>query len=418
MTLLDALAAAVRDRLLAGAPAPLPGLGTLGRAHVAARVHTAADGSRVLLPPGVALGLSPAAADPTDLAHALVRLSGAPPEAAAAALRDAVDQLDARLAITGEARLGGVGVFQRTSSGLRFAAAADLLAAVNRPFEGLAPVPVAAATGAPPPVPEPPTAPPLPAPLPPVEPGAVDILLDLIVNEPAEASRDATPEDAKSTTPDAESPASSTFADDGDDDDGDAVAVPFGVADGAPDLRTTLPPTPPDRDPAYAPDAAGWTAPDRAVPDPAPRPLDSFGDDAEDADVVSVSERRAASVEPEANWPDAPFADAPLVDVALAADGAAGLSGAEPLFAGLAAAPPSPDPTPDAATRDAETPDVVTPDTRPDARPDRAVAPRPARRAWAFLYLATVLALAALVVWWAVEERRADPGATTALRPQ
>ena len=125
MTLLDALAAAVRDRLLAGAPAPLPGLGTLGRAHVSARVHTGADGGRVLLPPGVAIGLSPAVADPTGLASALVRLSGAPPEASAGALRDAVDQLEARLAITGEARLDGVGVFQRTSSGIRFAAAPD-----------------------------------------------------------------------------------------------------------------------------------------------------------------------------------------------------------------------------------------------------------------------------------------------------
>ena len=60
MTPLDAVAAALRERLLAGRPAPLPGLGTLVRQHVPSRVEERPDGTRVLLPPGETIGLGPA----------------------------------------------------------------------------------------------------------------------------------------------------------------------------------------------------------------------------------------------------------------------------------------------------------------------------------------------------------------------
>ncbi len=203
MTPLAALAAAARDRLLAGAVAPLPGVGTLVRAHVSARVHVAPDGSRMLLPPGEAIGLSPNAGDPTDLASALVRLSGAPPQTSATALRAALDQFEARLAIVGEARLDGVGLFQRTSGGVRFAPDPDLLAAVNQPFQGLAPVAAVLPPAAAPAAPAPEARVPVPAwnpPPPDAPPDAVDILLDLIVNEPQEDPAERAPAEGLPTT--------------------------------------------------------------------------------------------------------------------------------------------------------------------------------------------------------------------------
>ena len=139
MTPLDAVAAAIRERLLAGRPAPLPGLGTLVRQHVAARVEERADGSRVLLPPGETIGLAPSGAGQESLASAFGRFR-ALDGGAASAYADAMDQLEARLAVTGEVRLPGVGLLRRTSGGVILGVEADLLAAVNRTYEGLTPV--------------------------------------------------------------------------------------------------------------------------------------------------------------------------------------------------------------------------------------------------------------------------------------
>lgn len=137
---LGALASAIHDRLLAGDPAALPGLGQLGRVHVPARVHTRPDGSKLLLPPSETVGLTREAGDASPLAALLLRHLGTPQADPARTLRDTVDQLEAHLAATGEVRLPGVGVFQRTSSGIRFGAAPDLLSAVNRAYDGLQPV--------------------------------------------------------------------------------------------------------------------------------------------------------------------------------------------------------------------------------------------------------------------------------------
>ena len=51
-----------------------------------------------------------------------------------------MDQIEARLAMTGEVRLPGVGLLRRTSGGVVLGVEADLLAAVNRTYEGLRPV--------------------------------------------------------------------------------------------------------------------------------------------------------------------------------------------------------------------------------------------------------------------------------------
>ena len=145
MTPLDAVAAAIRERLLAGRPAPLPGLGTLVRQHVSARVEERPDGSRVLLPPGETIGLGPSA-DQESLAPAFGRLLGLADGEETRAYAQAMDQVEARLAATGEVRLPGVGLLRRTSSGVVLGVEADLLAAVNRTYEGLTPVhPVAPA---------------------------------------------------------------------------------------------------------------------------------------------------------------------------------------------------------------------------------------------------------------------------------
>ena len=152
MTVLAALATAVRERLAAGSDAPLPGFGTLRRRHVAARVQTRPDGSRVLLPPSETVRFTQDATDPSAVAAALARTQGLDAAAAAPALRDAVDQLEAIVVATGEARLPGVGLFRRTSSSVLFAADTTLLAEINRPYAGLEPV-VAAPAAAPEPTP-------------------------------------------------------------------------------------------------------------------------------------------------------------------------------------------------------------------------------------------------------------------------
>lgn len=153
---LSALALAVRERLLSGGAAVLPGLGTLARVHVPARVDVRAEGQRVLLPPGESVALSGAAGDAAPLAALVVRHLGTPQADPGAVLRTALDHLEARLAATGQADLAGVGAFQRTSGGVRFAAAPALLAAVNRPFAGLPPIGRADVDTEPPPAPPPP----------------------------------------------------------------------------------------------------------------------------------------------------------------------------------------------------------------------------------------------------------------------
>jgi hypothetical protein len=141
VTPLDAVAAAIRERLLEGQPAPLPGLGTLVRKHVAARVEERADGTRVMLPPGETIGLDPQARNADSLALPFARLMAISPEAADRSYANAMDQIEAHLAATGEVRLPGVGLLRRTSSGVVLGVEAELLAAVNRTYEGLAPVP-------------------------------------------------------------------------------------------------------------------------------------------------------------------------------------------------------------------------------------------------------------------------------------
>ena len=141
MTSLDAVAAAIRERLLEGQPAPLPGLGTLVRKHVAARVEERADGTRVMLPPGETIGLDPEAKGAESLALPFARLMAISPDVAQRSYTNAMDQLEALLAATGEVRLPGVGLLRRTSSGVVLGVEAELLAAVNRTYEGLTPVP-------------------------------------------------------------------------------------------------------------------------------------------------------------------------------------------------------------------------------------------------------------------------------------
>ena len=140
MTPLDAVAAAIRERLLDGRPAPLPGLGTLVRTHVAARVEERPDGSRVLLPPGDTIGLSATSGEHESLASSFARFRGDEDGQEGAAYQRAMEQIEGRLAATGEVRLPGVGLLRRTSGGVVLGVEADLLAAVNRTYEGLPPV--------------------------------------------------------------------------------------------------------------------------------------------------------------------------------------------------------------------------------------------------------------------------------------
>jgi hypothetical protein len=56
----QALAAAVRERLAAAGEAVLPGVGTLRRRHEAARVEMDAAGRRVLMPPRDTVHFEPA----------------------------------------------------------------------------------------------------------------------------------------------------------------------------------------------------------------------------------------------------------------------------------------------------------------------------------------------------------------------
>ncbi len=138
MASLIALAAAIRERLLAEEPAPLPGFGTLRRVHLPARVENRPDGSKTLQPPRESLRLVLGATQDSDpLALALARQLGLPVAQGRAALKTHVDQLEALLSARGEVPLDGVGVVRRTDRGILFGADPSLLATINASFEGL-----------------------------------------------------------------------------------------------------------------------------------------------------------------------------------------------------------------------------------------------------------------------------------------
>ena len=163
MTPLDALATAIRERLLSGHPAPLPGLGMLVRQHVSARVEERPDGTRTLLPPGETIGLAPIAGAPDGLAVPFGEQLGVARDEADEAFKDAVEQVEAVLSATGEVRLPGVGLLRRTSGGVILGVEAGLLESVNRTFQEISPFGGGPATDAEPDTPAPPADSPLAA---------------------------------------------------------------------------------------------------------------------------------------------------------------------------------------------------------------------------------------------------------------
>ena len=287
MTSADALAAAIRGRLVAGRPAPLPGLGTLVRQHVPARIETQPDGSRTLLPPGETVGLAAGGGAADPLAPAFARVQGLPPGGADAAFAEAMDQVEARLAASGEVRLPGVGLLRRTSRGVVLAVEADLLSAVNRTYEGLLPIaapPAPGAASAPPPATD-------------AGPTGDGEGRDALPDEPPPVLHDGggpeTPDDpsaAPEETPDGATAEGETAT---------GLAVPFG-GEGEPTLEDLLRPTPPAADPTLRdapepeeePDDDGlpdtWTAADA---EPPPTLLDDEGPVFEDTELVEDAER-------------------------------------------------------------------------------------------------------------------------------
>ena len=216
MTPLAAVAAAIRERLLEGAPAPLPGLGTLVRRHVPARVEERADGTRVMLPPGDTIGLDPSATSAPSLALPFARFSALSPDVAERAYANAMDQVEALLSATGEVRLPGVGLLRRTSTGVVLGVEAELLAAVNRTYEGLSPVPTrvaeppAAAAPAPaatgPPAPQPEDHPPAPQQTPPPAEPPVQAEPPAAAEPPAQTTPPARPVEPPAAPPPTASP--------------------------------------------------------------------------------------------------------------------------------------------------------------------------------------------------------------------
>ena len=177
MTPTDALAAALRERIVDGRPAPLPGLGTLVRQHVSARVEERPDGSRTLLPPGETIALAEPDGTAEPIAAAFGVRQGLAPGEEDAALARVMDEIEGRLASAGEVRLHGVGLLRRTSDGVVLGVEASLLESVNRAYEGLTPIatrPAAPPEPAPPEPAPPEPAPPEPAPPEPAPPDADD----------------------------------------------------------------------------------------------------------------------------------------------------------------------------------------------------------------------------------------------------
>ena len=295
MTPLDAVAAAIRERLLAGQPAPLPGLGTLIRQHVSARIQEQPNGKRVLLPPGETVSLVPTEAGHTSLEHAFARFRGADSDASADDYNRAMDQIEGRLAAIGEAKLPGVGLLRRTSSGIVLGVEADLLAAVNRTYEGLSPVRTDASetstqsqkTTAP--APPPPAAPaPVELPTEPPAPTSAD-LEDEAAHPKASHPQESDLEAEPPTPPETTSPSASSFLDDDllDEAFDDVLPVPFGSPQ-SPPLSELLPDTPGDDEADDAWASETWTAP-AAGPPPDLEAIDDDIDlDIEDADFEVV----------------------------------------------------------------------------------------------------------------------------------
>ena len=344
MTHADALAAAIRGRLVAGRPAPLPGLGTLVRQHVPARVETRPDGSRSLLPPGETVGLAAGGGGAESLAPALARAQGLPAEGAEGALAEAMDQVEARLAATGEVRLPGVGVLRRTSGSVVLSVEADLLSAVNQSYEGLLPVaapPLARARR---------TEPPLPPTAPPEEPTAEEptaeeppLVEELTAEEPAglAAAPTASPGD---TAPEDVGP-----EDVGPEDAGPAPAEELaGAADGASARSDDSPPVPDEPEdvpepPVEEPDEPG-EEPASLADEPAAAPNDQ-PDDAPPAPAEAAADEQTDGDRPDAAGLAVPF----------------GGPDAEPLADLLPPTPPADDPAPGAeAPADDEPPETWT----------------------------------------------------------
>ena len=372
MTPLHAVAAAIRERLLAGRPAPLPGLGTLVRQHVSARVEERADGSRVLLPPGETIGLGPAAADQESLAEAFGRLQSLGADQAPRAYAEAMDQVEARLAATGEVRLPGVGLLRRTSGGVVLGVEADLLAAVNRTYEGLTPVPTV-------PTVTPPDTPPDTPPGTPPAAGAAEAL-------PAEAPEDSPLRDLSSNP-----------------------GSPFEPPAGPAERQTTGegPPTHPDPD---EPHAGGYERPP-AVPLTMGDPTDDRRADegspsaSEDPEPSAETGAEASEMDPDGPASSDPVAEAPGAEVSpedTLADGGAGADDdrmdegpADPLYASPSEFLSAPDagPSPGAGlsptdvsfvdddTLDADLDDVLAVPFGSEARLSDVLAPTPADRA-------------------------------------
>ncbi len=427
MTPLDAVAAAIRERLLAGRPAPLPGLGTLVRQHVSARVEERADGSRVLLPPGETIGLAGSDVEHESLAPAFGRLQALDRDAADLAYADAMDQIEARLAATGEVRLSGVGLLRRTSGGVVLGVEADLLAAVNRTYEGL--VPVGAAPARPPrpappdadaPPPEPPTPSASGSAAPDDEPDSLvaddSPIRDLSPDPGSPFEPPASPDPQSEDSPGTPlSPADVSFVDDDalDADLDDVLAVPFGEGPG---LSEVLPPTPPDRapepdDPASVPmpaddweDEETWTTP------LASRPSLGGEDHIEDAEVVSDDEDAPAPdqpTEPEPTEPEPgePAPMGPSRELAALLDEPAAPAAGE--FTGLGPFGDNPPALPvEPVSDDAELPFADDPEA--PAPPPAPTAEAGSRFPWWLLTLVLLL-LAGLAVAWLWPRLTADP---------
>ena len=340
MTALDALAAALRERIVDGRPAPLPGVGTLVRQHVSARVEEQADGSRVLLPPGETVGLAGPGEAGGSITESFGRYRGLPVAEAQAGLGEAMDQVEALLVATGEARLSGVGVLRRTPGGVAMAVDADLLETINRPYDALGPI--AARSPAPPepegsapdaddrPAPEAasedeepeadPTGPDDEGGAAPDDAPAVLSVADILPH-PGDGARPAPPDDVpgwNSLAPSGPSDvdAGGTGPEDagpGGEVDDARLAVPFGAPAGEA-LADVLPPTPPDRDPSA--EAAEPT--DDEAEGGAETELGGF-DDASAPDASSEdgatsptdADEDGADAEPEGEWLSSRWAPPP-----------------------------------------------------------------------------------------------------------
>ena len=370
MSLLDALAAALRDRLLADGSVAVPGHGTLRRQRAAARVEEEPDGSRLLLPPSETVAFTPGPAvahAPLEAAigHQLGRSDGA------VALREAADQLDGLLSATGTAALPGVGTLSRTGVGVAFEIDPALLAAVGQPYGGLAPVSTASAPSA--------------AAPPPADAGFVD---------------------------------EGTLDDDLDDVlDDDGLAVPFDASSPL-GLSAILPTTDPERDPSVAsPVAEDASAPAQDTP---PLPTMPIGERA--PIPTSRTERspdtaRPAPIAPPPSAPDPAGADE------LVADDPRGLAAEASDLDWLDAYEGTDTPEVVPAAR-------VAPAASPEPAPIPAAAPEPIpeqpSRSGTWLWaLVPLLALAAAFVWFRATQttepaeplRTAEPSARLASEP-